>query len=227
MTVLIERLSTEAVRHGRETQVLDFGFYDRVEPLFVEAMCLLCDFNVKGKGNLPTEGNFILVSNHPSWNDPLLLTALMSLLEEPRVAFGGKDSLFAIPLVRDFLIKTHQFSVDRQGAKESVSISSGLIAAMEIRAANGMIIGLFPEATRTRGERLRPFHRGAALAAIKTGLPIVPVGIAYSRKLLKKTMYVTIGQPIVSRGRGSRDLNAELERTVAALFEESRARARA
>jgi 1-acyl-sn-glycerol-3-phosphate acyltransferase len=93
---------------------------------------------------------------------------------------------------------------------------------------------IFPEETRTREGDLLPFKRGAAHLAVKAGLPLLPIGIAGTFRILPRgsreiqpgPVVVSVGEPIDVSGRTLRDRDAlteEIRDAIAALREEARA----
>jgi 1-acyl-sn-glycerol-3-phosphate acyltransferase len=101
-------------------------------------------------------------------------------------------------------------------------------AAAEQRLRSGGSILLFPEGTRSAGDTLLPFKRGGFLLALRTGLPIVPVGIRGTRavqaprqrSIRPGTIEVRFGAPIAVRDYGvrrKRELIAEVRRRLAEL----------
>jgi 1-acyl-sn-glycerol-3-phosphate acyltransferase len=96
----------------------------------------------------------------------------------------------------------------------------------------GRSLVIFPEETRTRTGDLLPFKPGAALFALRSGFPLLPVGISGTRRVLPRgTLAATpgrvalaIGEPIPVAGRSARDrdeVTRELRQAISALREEA------
>lgn len=125
---------------------------------------------VVGREHIPSQGGFLVVSNHASNADPVILLA-----EMPRpLAFMTKEELFRPPLVGRFLrLWSGAFPVRRGG----VDIGALRDALDLIR--EGYPVVLFPEGTR-RVAGLGKAHPGVAYLAMRAGCPVLPVGIVGS-----------------------------------------------
>lgn len=161
---------------------------------------LVYGFEVEGLEQVPPEGGCILAANHTSLLDPPLLAVVF-----PRpVNFMAKKELFRWFPLAWIINKLGAFPVERGEADR------GAIRRAQEILREGGVLGLFPEGTRGNGP-LRPFHNGAALFALKTGSPIVPVAIKGSRKkpFRGPPVRVKVGKPIVPPRR-ERVCKAEL-----------------
>lgn len=138
----------------------------------------------------------IFMPNHQSLYD--IPTLIASLPGQGR--FFAKRSLFQIPIF-GWALKVGGFiAIDRQDrsrARES-------FAAAAKRLQEGVSTVIFPEGTRSLDGEMLPFERGGFLLALKSGVPIVPVGIRGSLGIRKRadwkvtpgTITVTYGRPI-------------------------------
>ena len=130
---------------------------------------------------LDPDGDYVFLANHASWFDiPALLTTLPG-----RVRFAAKRGLFQIPVFGWALAAGGFIPVDRHDRKRA---QSALSAAREGLAAGGSML-FFPEGTRSDDGRILPFQRGGFLLALKTELPIVPVGIEGSFRRMSKGLF--------------------------------------
>ncbi len=136
------------------------------------------DVRVRGMENIQRDGAYIFVTNHASMFD---IPAIMSVL--PRVRIMFKKELSYIPIWGWALKWGHHIMVDR--AKGSEAMKSINRAAEAIKTGGSVI--LFAEGTRTRDGKLLPFKRGAFTLAAKSGVPIVPIAINGSFKILPKS----------------------------------------
>lgn len=129
-----------------------------------------------GTENIP-QGPAILASNHTSYLDPVLLWC-----GAPRpVHFMAKAELWEIPVLGWAIDKLLAFPVKR-GAPDRTAIAraSSLLEA-------GELVGIFPEGTRTRtpdSDELGEANEGAAFLALRTGTPVLPVGISGTERVL-------------------------------------------
>jgi len=124
---------------------------------------------VSFEGPLPRRGGYVFLANHQSMFDIPLVIATVPV----QLRFAAKRSLFRIP-VFGWAIRAGGFiPVDRGDRTKAQST----FAAAQKRLGNGTSVLLFPEGGRSLDGLLHPFQRGGFLLALKSGLPIVPVGI--------------------------------------------------
>lgn len=150
---------------------------------------------VEGLDTVDRYGNYILVSNHASVFD---IPVLMSTFPHVRIMF--KKELSYIPFWGQALRWGHHIMVDR--GKGTEAMKSLDRAANDVRKGGQVL--LFAEGTRTRDGKMLPFKRGAFSLAAKSGVPIVPVTINGSYRILPKGSFdirpaqitVTIDPPI-------------------------------
>lgn len=132
---------------------------------------VFCRFRVAGRDNLPDTGPVVLVSNHVSWWDPVIIACAF----QRRVRFMAKEELFKIPFLGWFLRVIGCVPV-RRGKSDRSAIK----AALEV-LEKGEVLGLFPEGRRSKtGELLKP-QGGAAMLALKSGACILPVACLGTR----------------------------------------------
>jgi len=125
----------------------------------------------QGAENIPQSGPAIIISNHMSYADVLFFAQfLFKNGRAPR--FIGKRSVFNVPIIGRILLAAGQIPVDRESTHASKALDHA-VAALKA----GHLIGIYPEGTLTRDEKLWPMvaKTGAARLAIITQLPIVPV----------------------------------------------------
>lgn len=129
--------------------------------------------SIRGADNLP-EGPCVVVANHASYVDGLLLKAFLP----PRFSFVIKGEMRNNPLVH--------FVLRRSGARFVERFGSGTRDVREfVRAAReGAALGFFPEGTFIKAPGVLKFRPGAFLAAIKAGIPVAPIGIRGTRHIL-------------------------------------------
>jgi 1-acyl-sn-glycerol-3-phosphate acyltransferase len=169
---------------------------------------------------LDPTASYVYLANHQSMFDiPALLLAVPGSCR-----MVAKQSLFRIPVFGWALSAAGFVSVDR--ADRAAARQS--FAAAERRLRSGGSILLFPEGTRATADVLLPFKRGGILLALRTGLPIVPVGIRGTRAVRPRgrrsiqpgTVEVRFGKPIAVAEFGIRrkgELIAEVRRRLAEL----------
>jgi 1-acyl-sn-glycerol-3-phosphate acyltransferase len=133
------------------------------------------DTRLTGIDRIPA-GHCIAVGNHSSYLDGLILQAFLP----PRFTFVIKGEMQKVPLAHFFLRRIGSRFVERFAAAGSSRDARNLLRA----AAAGESLALFPEGTFHPDPGLTRFRAGAFAAAIKGGLPVVPVVIRGSRHIL-------------------------------------------
>lgn len=167
-------------------------------------------WKVQGAANLPPEGGVMVVANHQSYWDPLVLGAALPR----RVYFMAKEELFRIPVL-SWLIRTWgAFPVRREGFDRKA-----LRTAIDY-LMRGHVVGVFPEGRRSHTGQLLPAMPGAAILALKTGVPVVPVALIGTRGVCGKVK-VKVGKPFhltAEKGKPSREeIAAGGERMIAEI----------
>lgn len=128
---------------------------------------------IEGLEHVPSTGGVLVVSNHLHNADPVLLSIAF-----PRpLHFMAKKELFRLPFIGWLIRRVGAFPVDRQKADR------GALRRAEAVLAQGLAVGMFPEGTRSRTAALGPAHPGAALLALRTEVPVLPVTIVGSERL--------------------------------------------
>ncbi|KUK83180.1 MAG: 1-acyl-sn-glycerol-3-phosphate acyltransferase [Pelotomaculum thermopropionicum] len=174
-------------------------FYKFVRLLCRIALVLLRRWEVKGVENLPSGGGAVLVANHVSYWDPVVVGCAFNR----RVYFMAKSELFEIPLLGPLISTLGAFPVRRDKSdRNAIRIAVKLLE-------EGKVVGIFPEGGRNRtGELMRP-QPGAAMLAFKAGVPLLPVALKGTRGVLNKVT-VTVGKPVFNR-QGQKTRKADLE----------------
>lgn len=152
---------------------------------------------IRGVEHIPSSGGAIIASNHLSLLDVPLLGYAIG--RESR--FPAKPELFDNPVLAQFLLSLGGFPISRgEGDRKALSFSEQVIR-------EGGILAIFPEGTRSRDGSLGPFHRGVALLAMGSGVPIIPAAISGSDKSLSSgriipksaEITITFGSPEIPR----------------------------
>lgn len=130
--------------------------------------------------SIPQDGPLILASNHASNLDgPIVGSWLMPRLGR-RIHWMGKKELFAWPFLGWLAAHGGVHPVDRSKADvEAFRLASRILA-------DGGVLFVFPEGTRSPTGALQEARDGVAVLALRSGAPIVPIGIAGSHKVWPK-----------------------------------------
>lgn len=137
-----------------------------------------CKVTVSGLEHIPSDRSVLFVSNHQSNFDiPLLL----GFIDRPK-AFIAKIELGKIPMVSTWMGSMKCVFMDRNDMRQSAkAIRQGINT---LKSGYNMVI--FPEGTRSADGMISEFKPGALKLATKSGVPIVPVTIKGSHKIMKK-----------------------------------------
>ena len=200
------------------------GFYDAHRaPLRLLFSCLM-RIEAEGLAHMPRHGGVVVVSNHLTQLDPLVLGVLFTR----QLHFMAKEELFASKPLGWWLRKTGTFSV-RRGETDRAALRH----AEDLLRAGKMVM-IFPEGTRSADAQVQAARAGAAMLAARTQSPILPVAITGTehlrlhapgepptRFLSRPCVRVRVGQPIQAASGGSRVRQATVDqvmRQIAALL---------
>jgi len=160
-------------------------FTRNVDPLYWAAIkgvmffvnCVGVRVHIKGVERIP-RGTCIFAANHTSSADaPAVVSAIPR-----RIAILLKRSLFGWPIVGQAFHLAHFIPVDR--LNRDSAIESVEKATESLRQGQSFLI--YPEGTRSPDGRLQEFKKGAAVMAIKSGVPVVPVACSGAHRVMEK-----------------------------------------
>jgi len=167
-----------------------------------------CQFN--GMENVPDQGPLIVVANHVHWLDPPLL----GIVIKRKMVFMAKEELFRSSILRYFIRGYGAFPV-RRGRVDRKALHEA-----EHVLAQGLALAIFPEGRRSDNAQLISAYSGAALLAMRSGAPILPVAIAGTEILYFRTLkkfprwippvVVNIGTPFYLTGIDGKLTSEEL-----------------
>ncbi len=149
---------------------------------------------ISGKEKIPRKQGAVIVSNHLSYLDPIVL----GLTSSRKINYMAKEELFKNFLFRWVITKLGAFPVKR-GRVDRLAYQKVLDLVKRDE-----IIALFPEGTRGRGEKIGILQKGAVKLIFKTNLPVIPIiikgtekALPRGRKMIKLSkIKVYIGNPL-------------------------------
>ncbi|MBR1559354.1 MAG: 1-acyl-sn-glycerol-3-phosphate acyltransferase [Clostridia bacterium] len=141
---------------------------------------------VEGLENIPADGACVLVSNHIHARDPFYLAVKV---RDRYLHFMAKAELFKFKPLAAFMKGLMAFPVDR-GHNDLNAVRTSLKLL-----ADGHILGLFPQGTRSRDNSRTPMLNGVSMIALRAGKPVIPVYIGGPYKPFKR-IPVRIGKPV-------------------------------
>jgi 1-acyl-sn-glycerol-3-phosphate acyltransferase len=205
--------------------------YSVVRALVATITRLYTRMTIDGRENIPRTGAFVLAPVHRSYVD----TPIACCVTRRRLRYMGKDAMWKRRWFGWILSALGGFPVtrgtaDREALKRCVAVLEG-----------GEPLVLFPEGERKAGPVVQPLFDGAVYVALKAGVPIVPVGIGGSERVMPKKakfvyprkVHVIVGTPIqpsvtTTSGRVPRSAiqrsSSELHTTLQELFDAAQTR---
>ena len=219
--------TTQPPSGPKRWELLAYGFVRAL----VEGVCrLLWRIKVVHKERVPASGACVLAPSHRSFLD----TPFLACVTRRRIRFMGKAELWKYGWSATFLSALGGFPVDRSGADRAA------MRAAEAALSGGEPLGMFPEGTRRSGPVVEDLHHGVAFVAARMGVPIVPIGIGGSERILARgrrlprltRLVMIVGEPIepparapgasVRRGDVTA-LTEQLQAAIQRLFDEAEA----
>jgi 1-acyl-sn-glycerol-3-phosphate acyltransferase len=181
-----------------------------------------------------TQAPLLLVSNHVSWLDILVLHASRFC------RFVSKDDVRGWPLLGALATGAGTLYIERGSRRDAQRVVQLMAASLQ----RGEVVALFPEGTTSEGRMVLPFHGNLLQSAIDSGVPALPLALAYldgpSGQLASAAAYVNddsllasvwrvlksqglrarlaVGQPELAAGRSRRDWAADLRQRVQGLL---------
>ncbi|MCU0575580.1 MAG: 1-acyl-sn-glycerol-3-phosphate acyltransferase [Desulfobacterota bacterium] len=158
-----------------------------IKPLF--------KIEIQGLDNIPPRGPAILLPNHTSFLDSVILGFFTSR----NVWFMAKNSEYHHPFMKWFLRHASSFPV-RRYTIDVLAVRNAIRVVQQ-----GHILGIFPEGERTWEGEMLPFKTGTMRLILALGVPVLPVGISGAYELMPRwtssikrvPVKVAIGQPLI------------------------------
>jgi 1-acyl-sn-glycerol-3-phosphate acyltransferase len=134
-------------------------------------------YRFEGRRNVPRRGPALLVANHESFLDPVLV----GMASSRQICYLARKTLFTNRFFGAYLRTVRSVPVDQEGvAKE------GLKTVLELLKA-GEVVLIFPEGERTWTGEMQPLKPGVQLLVKRAQVPIIPVGVAGGFQALPRT----------------------------------------
>lgn len=146
--------------------------------IFLITFKLFFKLKVTGQENIPQDGPFIIVANHSSLLDPVILGVSL----RPKIIFIAAAYLFEIRWLGYLLRKANSIPINRENYTNNIK---SLKQALKILQKGG-VLGIFPEGGVDRQKDNLPIKAGAAFLATRVGVPIVPIKIKGADKVLPR-----------------------------------------
>jgi 1-acyl-sn-glycerol-3-phosphate acyltransferase len=171
--------------------------YPVAKGLIRPLMHALWRINVTGAHNVPAEGPAIFCPNHISFFDSLVLPCVLPR----RISYVGKAEYMDSWKTKYIFPAIGMIPIDREGGSASQRALDTATRVLE----RGELFGIYPEGTRSRDGRLHRGHTGPARLALRTGAPLIPVGLRGTDRIQPagaslpqpfRSVQVNIGAPI-------------------------------
>ncbi len=180
-------------------------------------------FQMTGTEHVPRTGGVLLAVNHIGYVD-FIYGGLAANPSGRKVRFMAKRELFDHRLSGPLMRSLHHIEVDR-----GAGVASAATAVEYLKA--GEAVGIFPEATISRSFELKEFKTGAVRIAAEAGVPIVPVILWGTHRMMTKghekdfsrgkTIAVRCAPPLHPTGADPVAETADLKRVMTSLLDET------
>ena len=160
-------------------------FYDFCKIICLFFLRIVRRLQVIGDPKLQKGQGFLVVSNHKSYWDPVVVGCILNR----RINYMGKSELFKIPVLSAIIKNFGTFPIHRDGVHPS-----SIRHALDL-FKNDQIVGIFPEGARNHTNELMDPHLGAAMLALKGGVPIVPIALSGTPGFWRR-IKVNVGKPM-------------------------------
>jgi 1-acyl-sn-glycerol-3-phosphate acyltransferase len=178
-------------------------------------------FQMSGTEHVPRSGGVLLACNHIGYVD-FIYGGLAANPSGRLVRFMAKRELFDHKLVGPLMRSLHHIEVDRGAGEASFRTAVDYLR-------QGEAVGIFPEATISRSMELKEFKTGAVRIAAEAGVPLVPVTMWGTQRMMTKdhprdfsrgkTIAISVGEPLHPTGEDPVAETAELRAAMAALLD--------
>lgn len=134
-------------------------------------MLRILGLEIEGASALPANGPVLIVANHVSWLDILVLHALC-----PHARFVSKAGVRYWPVIGSLTLAAGTLFIERESKRDALRVVHHMAEALK----RGDTLAVFPEGTTTDGHALLPFHANLLQAALAAEVPVQPVALRYA-----------------------------------------------
>jgi 1-acyl-sn-glycerol-3-phosphate acyltransferase len=180
-------------------------------------------FQISGSHHVPTTGGALLAFNHIGYVD-FVYGGFAAQPSGRLVRFMSKKELFDHRWVGPLMRSLHHIEVDRGSGEGSFRTAVDYLRA-------GEVVGIFPEATISRALELKSFKTGAVRIAAAAGVPLVPVVLWGTQRMMTKdhprdfsrgkTISIRVGEPMHPTGEDPAGETARLREVMSGMLLES------
>lgn len=180
-------------------------------------------FQLTGIEHIPRSGGAVLAVNHVSYVD-FIVGGMGAQPSKRLVRFMAKEAIFRNKIAGPLMRGMHHVPVDRGAGSASYREALRLLG-------EGEIVGVFPEATISRSFELKEFKSGAVRMAAAAGVPVIPMVLWGSQRIMTKdhpkdfsrgkTILIRVGAPLNPTGADPVAETAELKAAMARMLDET------
>ena len=139
--------------------------------------------NMRGMEKLPESGRFLLVCNHRSGFDPVVL---MRALNKYQLSCIAKPSIMNLPFIGKIAYGIGCLSIDRENDRNALKT---ILTAANYLKKDVCSICIFPEGTRSRSGKMLPFHAGSFKIAQRANVPVVVASLRGTEQVTKNAPF--------------------------------------
>jgi 1-acyl-sn-glycerol-3-phosphate acyltransferase len=162
---LLAGLATIVLRFPR----LDARAREHCVQAWAAGMLDVLGIGLQVRGEPPVRGPLLIVCNHISWLDILVLHA------SRHCRFVSKADVRQWPLIGTMATAAGTLYIERESRRDAMRVVHRMAQALQ----DGDILAVFPEGTTSDGAQLLPFHANLIQAAVAAQVPVLPVGLQY------------------------------------------------
>jgi 1-acyl-sn-glycerol-3-phosphate acyltransferase len=141
---------------------------------WAQAFLRIIDVELRITGNVVTHGPLLVVANHISWLDILVMLAVQP------VRFVSKREIKTWPLIGWLATNVGTLYIERASRRDAMRVVHQIAAALTVTDdVQPSIIAIFPEGTTSDGSKVLPFHGNLIQSALSADAPVQPVTLRF------------------------------------------------